>query len=68
MSKKFDKMAEALEAIKAMSRGEKAEKVEKKEEEAQEPEIDADVNSDGIVDEKDIEEVKKKISKKKKSE
>jgi hypothetical protein len=67
MSKKFDKMAEALEMIKSMSRSKKTEKSEKKEE-AQEPKINADVNNDGIVDEKDIEEVKKKISKKKKSE
>jgi hypothetical protein len=63
MSKKFDKMAEVLEAIKALS---KKDKVEKKEEPEQEPEVDADVNGDGTVDEKDIEEVKKKMSKKKK--
>lgn len=65
MSKKFDKMAEALEMIKAMSRNPKA---DKKEELVQESEVDADVNGDGTVDEKDVEEVKKKISKKKKAE
>jgi hypothetical protein len=64
MSKKFDKMAEALEMIKAMPRNQKAEKKE----EVQEPEVEinADVNDDGVVDEKDVEEVKKKMSKKKK--
>lgn len=66
MSKKFDKMLKALEDIKADKvKVEKKEKKVEKNKTKKEKVINADVNGDGKVDEKDVEEVKKKIVSKK---
>jgi len=66
MSKKFDKMLKALEDIKTDKvKVEKKEKKVEKNKTKKEKVINADVNGDGKVDEKDVEEVKKKIVSKK---
>ena len=65
MSKK-EEIKRKKELLADLKAGKVIKKAVKKAKKKKEIKIDADVNKDGVVDEKDIEEVKKKIVKKKK--